>query len=89
MARLLHVAPTYLPATRYGGPIHSVHGLCRGLAEAGHDVHVFTTNVDGPENSPVLLGQLKNRDGVEACYFTFKSLRRLNCFFLWDASTEK
>ena len=46
--RLLHVVPTYLPALRYGGPIRSVHALCRALAADGHDVHVFTTSVDGP-----------------------------------------
>src|SRR5260370_167350 len=42
--RILHVVPTYLPATRYGGPIYAVHGLCRALAARGHDVTVFTTN---------------------------------------------
>ena len=38
--RVLHVVPTYLPATRYGGPIYSVHGLARALSDLGHDVHV-------------------------------------------------
>lgn len=33
--KLLHVVPTYLPATRYGGPIYSVHGLCKALAAMG------------------------------------------------------
>ena len=46
--RLLHVTPTYYPAVRYGGPIVTVHGLCKALAARGHEVHVFTTNVDGP-----------------------------------------
>ena len=53
--RLLHVVPTYLPAVRYGGPIRSVHALCRELAAAGHDVEVFTTSVDGPTDSNVPL----------------------------------
>ena len=53
--RLLHVVPTYLPAVRYGGPIRSVHALCRELAAAGHDVQVFTTSVDGPSDSDVPL----------------------------------
>jgi hypothetical protein len=26
----------------------AVHGLCRALAARGHELHVFTTNVDGP-----------------------------------------
>ena len=54
--KILHVVPSYLPALRYGGPIHSVHGLCKALAARGHAVEVFTTNVDGPQNSKVPLG---------------------------------
>ena len=64
--RLLHVVPTYLPAVRYGGPIRSVHALCRALAADGHDVHVFTTNVDGPADSDVPLraaGRSRGRQG--------------------------
>src|SRR5262245_45928758 len=51
--KILHVVPSYLPATRYGGPIRSVHGLARAQAARGHDVKVFTTNVNGPTVSPV------------------------------------
>jgi glycogen synthase len=45
--RILHVIPTYLPATRYGGPIFTVHALARALIARGHDVEVVTTNVNG------------------------------------------
>ena len=56
--KILHVVPTYYPATRYGGPIRSVHGLASALASQGHDVHVYTTNVDGEGVLPVpLIGQ--------------------------------
>lgn len=75
--KVLHVVPTYLPATRYGGPIFSVHGLCRGLVEAGVEVHVFTTNVDGPGNSDVPIGEPVDMDGVTVWYFESKWLRRL------------
>lgn len=75
--RLLHVVPTYLPATRYGGPIHSVHGLCAALAARGHDVHVFTTNVDGPGDSAVPLDRSVELDGVNVRYFPSRRLRRL------------
>lgn len=54
--RILHVVPSYLPAMRYGGPIYSVHALCAALARLGHDVNVYTTNVDGPGVSDVLVG---------------------------------
>lgn len=67
--RILHVVPTYLPATRYGGPIYAVHGLCRALAARGHEVDVFTTNVDGNRESDVPLDVPSERDGVRVRYF--------------------
>ncbi len=75
--RILHVVPSYLPAVRYGGPIQSVHGLCRALAARGNDVHVFATNVDGPYDSAVPLEQPVELDGVRVWYFPSKRLRRL------------
>ena len=77
LLRLLHVVPTYLPALRYGGPIRSVHALCRALAAAGHDVHVFTTSVDGLGDSDVLLGRPVDLEGVKVTYFPSRLLRRL------------
>ncbi|MCZ8098487.1 MAG: glycosyltransferase [Burkholderiales bacterium] len=75
--KILHVTPTYFPATRYGGPIVSVHGLCAGLASHGHDVHVYTTNVDGPGVSDVPLGKPVERNGVNVWYFATGIGRRL------------
>jgi glycosyltransferase involved in cell wall biosynthesis len=75
--RVLHVVPTYWPAMRYGGPIRSVHALARGLAKRGHDVHVFTTNVDGAGESAVPLGRPVDREGVQVTYFPCRRLRRL------------
>ena len=75
--RLLHITPTYIPAFRYGGPIYSVHALCRSLAAAGHDVHVLTTNVDGPSDSDVPLDRAVDLDGVQVYYSPSRWLRRL------------
>ncbi len=75
--KILHVAASYLPATRYGGTIVSVHGLCKALAARGHDVHVFTTNVDGPRDSDVPLSRPVPVDGVSVWYFPSRLLRRL------------
>ena len=74
--KILHVVPTYLPATRYGGPIFAVHGLARALVERGHDVDVFTTNVDGDGESDVPLRQRVDLDGVGVYYFS-SPMRRL------------
>lgn len=75
--RILHVVPTYYPAIRYGGPIYSVHALCKGLARAGHQVHVITTSVDGTEDSDVPHHRPVDLDGVQVHYFRSRWLRRL------------
>ncbi len=75
--RLLHVVPSYYPAVRYGGPIRSVHGLCRALARRGHDVHVYTTNVDGAGVSAVPTDRPVDLDGVLVHYFPVTAPRRL------------
>ena len=75
--KLLHVVASYLPATRYGGTVVSAHGLCRALAARGHDVHVYTTSVNGPDDSDVPHGEPVDRDGVKVWYFRCPSLRFL------------
>ena len=80
--RILHVVATYLPATRYGGPIESVHGLARAQAKLGAQVSVVTTSVDGPGNSPVPHGQAVELDGVQVWYFRSTFLRRI--YFSWS-----
>src|SRR6516165_8025005 len=75
--RILHVVPTYYPAVRYGGTIFSVHGLCRALAARGHEVHVFTTNVDGSGITATPIATPVDLDGVQIRYFPCPLLRRL------------
>jgi glycosyltransferase involved in cell wall biosynthesis len=75
--KILHVVASYLPAVRYGGTIVSVHGLCRALARRGHDVHVFTTSVDGPTDSAVPHNTAVAMDGVKVWYFQSQQARRL------------
>jgi glycosyltransferase involved in cell wall biosynthesis len=55
----------------------SVHGLCRALAARGHDVHVYTTSVDGARDSDVPYAEPVRIDGVTVHYFRSKHLRRL------------
>src|SRR5215472_4904468 len=74
--RILHVASTYLPSLR-GGPIFSVHGLCRSLAARGHEVQVFTTNIDGSGITSTPIGTPVDLDGVQIQYFPCPLVRRL------------
>jgi glycosyltransferase involved in cell wall biosynthesis len=73
--KLLHVVPSYLPAWQHGGPIRSVHGLCRALVARGHQVTVFTTDTDLRGQVPV--SQPVDRDGVAVWYFQVRGPRRL------------
>jgi len=75
--RILHVVPSYLPAVRYGGPIFAVHGLCRALAARGHELQVFTTNIDGPGITPTAIGTPVDLDGIQIRYFPCPLVRRL------------
>jgi len=51
--------------------------LCRALAADGHDIHVFTTSVDGTADSDVPLARPVDLDGVKVSYFPSRMLRRL------------
>ena len=75
--KILHVVPTYIPAWRYGGPIRSVHGLCKALVELGHDVDVYTTNVNGSGITNVPIGISVSLEGVNVSYFEVNFFRRI------------
>ena len=46
---ILHVVPTFYPATYWGGPIFSLHALCNALAaRPGFELKVVTTDAAGP-----------------------------------------
>jgi glycosyltransferase involved in cell wall biosynthesis len=84
--RILQVVATYYPAVRYGGPIRSVHGLAAALAKRGHDVHVYTTNVDGDSVLDVPVDRPVDLDGVKVHYFPVSAaLKRL----YWSAALER
>lgn len=50
--RILHVTPSFFPATRFGGPIFSTYGLCNALAASpGIEIRVLTTDTSGRESA--------------------------------------
>jgi glycosyltransferase involved in cell wall biosynthesis len=75
--RLLQVIPSYSPAVRYGGPIRSVHALGAALVRRGHQVSVYTTNIDGDGHLDVPLRIPVDLDGVLVHYFPVGAIRRL------------
>jgi glycosyltransferase involved in cell wall biosynthesis len=63
--RLLHFLPVYAPAWQFGGPVLSVSRLCEGLAAAGAEVRVLTTDAGLPAWPRQELGRAVRRNGVE------------------------
>lgn len=57
--------------------MRSAHGLARGLAGLGHEVTVFTTNVDGQGHLDVPLDWPVEKDGVRIRYFPVSAPRRI------------
>jgi len=48
---ILHVTPSYFPATAWGGPIYSTLGLCDALSSMAEvDLRVLTTDTIGPKS---------------------------------------
>jgi glycosyltransferase involved in cell wall biosynthesis len=62
--RLLHFLPVYAPAWQFGGPVLSVSRLCEGLAVAGAEVEVITTNAGLPDWPAERLGVPELWNGV-------------------------
>jgi glycosyltransferase involved in cell wall biosynthesis len=67
--KILYATPAYEPAWKLGGVVRSVSQLCRGMASLGHEVTVFTTNMDSVGRMDVPLDQPVDRGGVEVYYF--------------------
>lgn len=57
--KILHIMPSFYPAVIYGGPIESVHQLCRHISRLGGEVRVLTTDANGPKE---VLDVEKGRD---------------------------
>jgi glycosyltransferase involved in cell wall biosynthesis len=72
--KILHITPRYIPAWNHGGPVKSVHEVCRELVKKGVKISVFTSNADDPVGVlkvPVETTQLL--DGVEITYFPLRT----------------
>jgi glycosyltransferase involved in cell wall biosynthesis len=71
--RILHVIASLAP--RYGGPSQACLELCQELARRGHQVAIYTTNVDGDGNMDVPLEMPVFIGGVELRYFSVQRPR--------------
>ncbi|MBW7476732.1 glycosyltransferase [Paenibacillus oenotherae] len=71
--KILHVTVNLAP--RYGGVVQAVLDMAGALAARGHEVTIYTTNQDGPEQLDVPLNEPVMRDGVEVRYFPIQNPR--------------
>ena len=68
--KLLHIIPSYKPATGYGGPIISIGLLCENLVKYGHcEVTVAATNANVGTDLPVHGRTPVLVEGVKVYYF--------------------
>jgi glycosyltransferase involved in cell wall biosynthesis len=74
--RVIHVCAYYAPAFVYGGPVHSLHALCKAQQAFGMEVEVFTTNAAGREQLPAAPDG-RMFDEVPVRYFALSSPSRL------------
>ncbi|MBO6784675.1 MAG: glycosyltransferase, partial [Alphaproteobacteria bacterium] len=65
--RILHVIATI--AARDGGPSKACFEMARAVARRGHEVAIYTTNMDGPGVLDVPVGDPVERDGVTLRHF--------------------
>ena len=65
--KVLHVIPSVGPLR--GGPSFVIQAMTKGLAGRGCEVHVATTDDNGPGHLPVPLGCPVQRDGVTYWHF--------------------
>ncbi|MBV8068484.1 MAG: glycosyltransferase [Acidobacteriaceae bacterium] len=65
--RVLHVIPSVGPLR--GGPSSVIRSLACGLSEQGIEVHICTTDDNGPERSDVPLGRPRIENGATVFYF--------------------
>ncbi|MFZ5831586.1 MAG: glycosyltransferase [Planctomycetota bacterium] len=68
MTQVLLVTGCFPPSTAYGGPAESAFRLARGLAAAGAEVRVITTNANGPRTLAVTTGSWIDVGGVRTLY---------------------
>ena len=64
--RVLHVIPSLSPLR--GGPSVAVRTLCQSLADDGLEVHIATTDDDGPGRSSVPHATPR-REGAVTCWY--------------------
>lgn len=66
--KILHVVPSFAPCFSHGGVVNASYQIAKKQVEAGHNVHVYTT--DSCDNRLKFKNNYNvNVDGIKVCYF--------------------
>lgn len=76
MTKILHVIGNLAP--RYGGPSKACFEMAKATVQHGHEVAIYTTNQDGPDQLDVPLGIPIEKEGVMLTYFPIQQPRFLS-----------
>lgn len=76
--RVLHVIGALAP--RYGGPSKACPEMAQAVARLGHDVAIYTTNLDGPGVLDLPVGRPLRQGSLSITYFPIQRPR------FWDTS---
>ena len=71
--KILSVIPAYVPAYNMGGSVKTTHDLCKTLVSKGHEVDVYTTNVNVFDRVKVPLNKPVDVEGVNVTYFPVRA----------------
>ena len=74
--KVLHIVPTFYPATYFGGPIFSLHELCNALSRMPDiELRVLTTDNAGPKSKRIKAESFPVRfpGGYSVYYFKYLS----------------
>jgi glycosyltransferase involved in cell wall biosynthesis len=77
--KILHVIASL--SSKYGGPTMACLDMAKAMANRGHDVKIYTTNIDGSGELDVPLDQPVWQDNVEISYFPIQSPRFFSSSF--------
>lgn len=74
--KILHVCLSYYPAVAWGGPVKNVYTISQELANRGHQVTVYSTNLYDRYNYIMPHTFIKNWGDVQVVYFKTYRIRR-------------
>jgi glycosyltransferase involved in cell wall biosynthesis len=84
--KILHVTPSYFPATHLGGTVQFLYLLCNAFKEQNADIEVISTNAGLESREDIPVNQWIKQAGVPVRYFEYYGYLHYNfspTLFFW------